>query len=55
MIYNGWAANTAKHVSDAGRIELRGDVMYCDSVSCKGMTVALKPEKWNGHPARHLP
>ena len=48
MIYNGWTAKTAKHVTDADRLELRGDAMYCDGVSCKGMTVALKPEKWNG-------
>ena len=48
LIYKGWTANTAKHVTYAGRLEMRGDVMYCDSVSCKGMTVALKPEKWNG-------
>lgn len=48
MIYKGWTAKTAKHVTDAVRLELRCDVMYCDGVSCKGMTVALKPEKCNG-------
>ena len=47
LIYKGWTAKTAKQVTDAGRLEMRGDVMYCDGVSCKGMTVALKPEKWN--------
>ena len=47
LIYKGWTANTAKHVTDADRLELSGDVLYVDRVSCKGMTVALKPEKWN--------
>ena len=43
MIYNGWTAKTAKHVKTADRIEMRGDVLYVDRVSCKGMTVCLKP------------
>lgn len=48
LIYKGWTAKTAKHVKAADRLEMRGDVLYCDGVSCKGMTVVLKPEKWNG-------
>lgn len=48
LIYKGWTAKTAKHVKTVDRLEMRGDVLYCDGVSCKGMTVALKPEKWNG-------
>ena len=48
LIYKGITARTAKHVTDVSRLALIGDVMYCDGVSCKGMTVALKPEKWNG-------
>lgn len=48
LVYRGVTAKTAKHVKTADRIALVGGVMYVDGVSSKGLTVALKPEKWNG-------
>lgn len=48
LVYRGVTAKTAKHVKDVGRLAMVGDEMYVDGVSAKGMTVALKPEKWNG-------
>ncbi len=43
LIYKGVTAKTAKHVKDVDMLEMRGDVMYCDGVSCKGLTICLKP------------
>ena len=43
LIYKGVTARTAKHVKSVDRLEMRGDVMYCDGFSCKGLTVCLKP------------
>lgn len=43
LIYRGWTAKTAKHVKRAGRLDMIGDVMYCDGVSCEGLTICLKP------------
>ena len=48
LVYRGVTSKTAKHVKTVERLAMVGDVLYCDGVSCKGMTVALKPEKWNG-------
>ena len=46
LIYRGVTARTAKHVKTADRLALIDGVMYCDGESCKGMTIAIKPEVW---------
>jgi len=43
LIYRGWTAKTAKHVKSVDRLAMVGDVMTCDGVSCKGMTICRKP------------
>ena len=48
LIYNGVTARSAKHVKSADRLAMIGGMLYCDGQSCAGLTVALKPEKWNG-------
>lgn len=48
LIYKGVTARSAKHVKTADRLAIIGGMLYCDGQSCAGLTVALKPEKWNG-------
>lgn len=48
LVYRGVTARSAKHVKTADRLALVDGVMFVDGVDCKGMTVALKPEVWNG-------
>lgn len=43
LIYKGVTAKTAKHVTSTNRLSMRDGVMYCDGISCKGMTICLKP------------
>lgn len=43
LIYRGVTARSAKHVRSVERLEMRGSEMFCDGVSCAGMTMAIKP------------
>ena len=43
LIYRGVTAKSAKHVKTMDRLSLVDGVMLCDGVSCKGMTICLKP------------
>lgn len=43
LVYRGVTARSAKHVKTADRLEMVDGVLYCDGVSCKGMTMAIKP------------
>lgn len=45
LIYKGATASKASHVSDASRLTYVDGIMYLDGMSCKGMTIALRP-KW---------
>lgn len=43
LVYRGVTAKTAKHVKTADRFAIVDNVLYCDGVSCAGMTMAIKP------------
>lgn len=43
LIYKGWPAKSAWHITKADRLSMRGEVMRVDGVGCKGMTVCVKP------------
>ena len=43
LVYS-WPNGKVKHVRNADRLALVDGVLLVDGVSCKGMTVALKPE-----------
>mgnify|MGYP003414095810 CR=1 FL=1 len=43
LIYRGVTAKTAKHVRNVERLSMRDGVMHCNWVSCKGLTICLKP------------
>lgn len=45
LIYKGVTAKQVRHVSDASRLTYVDGIMYLDGMSCKGMTIALRPKR----------
>lgn len=46
LVYRGVTAKSTKHVTKSDRLAMVGDVLYVDGVSAKGMTIAVKPERY---------